>query len=425
MYEFKLADIGEGMQEGDIVEWFVQEGDNVASDEPIVSIQTDKVTAELPSPIAGTIERILFREGATVPVGSTLVLIRDEGNATPALPQPDGGAITAQNVAPVNVPAHNKAVSIAQRALATPHVRHLAHEMQIDIEHVTGTGKIGRVTEDDVRQFAQRLQETASQTKPAQAEMASKLRSSFAGTEMGKSFPIQGSEERIPLKGVRKKIAEHMVKSVNLIPHVTHVDELEMESLKQLRDRVRAFADAADVKLTFLPFFVKAVVIALRDFPMLNASLDDEASEIVVKHFYHIGIATDTEEGLIVPVVKDVDKKTVLQLASEIGQLSQAARTGKLSLDQITGGTFTISNVGSIGGLYATPIINHPEAAILGLHKMEPRTVVRNGESVIRTMMNISLSFDHRIIDGAMAVRFTNRIRALLETPERLFLELA
>lgn len=428
MFEFKLADIGEGMQEGDIVQWLVGVGDFVNADDPIVTVQTDKVTAELPAPVAGKIDQIFFREGATVPVGSTLVHILANGEEAPSVPVNTAAVeqVVEQSTAPIDKSGEARPTeipSLRNRALATPHVRSLAREMQVDIEQVTGSGKIGRVTEEDIRKFAKGLEESArSPIRESGAPVVERATSQSAPRQTVES---SAWEERIPLKGVRKRIAEHMVKSATVIPHVTHVDELEVEQLKGLRERLKPSAEAASVKLTFLPFFVKAVVIALREFPMLNASMDDEAGDIIVKHFYHIGIATDTDNGLIVPVVKNADKKTILELAKEISELSQAARTGQLQLSQISGGTFTISNVGSIGGLYATPIINHPEAAILGLHKMEPRTVVRDGESVIRTMMNVSLSFDHRIIDGAMAVRFTNLIRSLLENPESLFLRMS
>jgi len=202
------------------------------------------------------------------------------------------------------------------------------------------------------------------------------------------------------------------------------VDELEADALQALRERLRPLAAERQVKLTYLPFFIKAIVIALKEFPFFNASLDDETKEIVLKRYYHIGIATDTPDGLIVPVIRDADRKTVFEMAEEIGRLSERAREGKLKLADITGGTFTISNVGPIGSLLATPIINHPEAAILALHKMEPRMVVRNGEGVIRLMMNMALSFDHRLIDGAEAIRFTNRIKRLLEQPDLLWAEM-
>ncbi|WAH35169.1 dihydrolipoamide acetyltransferase family protein [Alicyclobacillus dauci] len=440
MFEFKLPDIGEGMHEGDIQKWLVRVGDEVRADQPIVEVQTDKVTAELPSPVSGVISKILCQEGQTVTVGTTIVVIDEASEAevsaaaTTMVDKPQVGVTqtgdgesaqqpyteTVPTPASVGVP---KTTRPAQRVIATPHVRSLARRMSIDIEQVTGTGRGGRVTESDLESFADKVQRQQSEQgalpeRPVDSEEREEGLRAHMTVERG------AREERIPLRGIRKQIAMHMVKSVSTIPHVTHVDEIEMDALHALRDRLKPHAEARNVKLTFLPFFIKALVIALKEFPMLNASLDDAHSEIIQKHYYHIGIATDTDNGLVVPVIKDADKKTMFQLACEVQTLAALAREGKLTLDQITGGTFTITNIGPIGGLYATPIINHPEAAILGLHKMEPRSVVRNGESVIRVMMNISLSFDHRLIDGATAVRFTNRMKGLLEDPDQLFLEL-
>ncbi|MFB5189327.1 dihydrolipoamide acetyltransferase family protein [Alicyclobacillus fastidiosus] len=441
MFEYKLADIGEGMHEGEIVRWLVKEGDDVLVDDPIVEVQTDKVTAELPAPVTGKIHHILAKEGAMVPVGSTLVIIADaQARPAPQLPAGPSEAMLHDDSAQPDLPVAPKpdgvvaerftsgdrghTAPLAKRALATPHIRYLARQMNIDIEQVEGTGRGGRVTEEDLRRFRDDLLEmsSGSVTDEKVGEALTKTPERAASPDA--TAHQNGRVERVALKGIRKRIADHMVKSVSTIPHVTSVDELEMDSLHGLRERLKTVAQARGVKLTFLPFFVKAIVIALREFPIMNASLDDETGDILLKHYYHIGIATDTDDGLIVPVIKDADQLTVFQLAQEIASLAMAARTGKLRLDQVTGGTFTISNVGSIGGLYATPIINHPEAAILGIHKMEPRSVVRDGVSVIRTMMNISLSFDHRLIDGATAVRFTNRIRSLLEDPDQLFLEM-
>ncbi|GMA60929.1 2-oxo acid dehydrogenase subunit E2 [Alicyclobacillus fastidiosus] len=441
MFEYKLADIGEGMHEGEIVRWLVKEGDNVLVDDPIVEVQTDKVTAELPAPVTGRIHHILAKEGAMVPVGSTLVIIADaQSKVEPQLPKrPPEAMLEDGATQPHSLVAEDRngtvadrcilgeatrTTPIAKRALATPHIRYMARQMSIDIEQVEGTGRAGRVTEEDLKRFKHGLQAPSSRpaTEAQGSEALTEAATRAPSTE--KSAQEHRRVERVALRGVRKRIAEHMVKSVSVIPHVTSVDELEMDALNGLRERLKRTAEVRGVKLTFLPFFVKAVVIALREFPILNASLDDETGDILLKHYYHIGIATDTDDGLIVPVIKDADQLTVFQLAQEIASLAAAARAGRLRIDQITGGTFTISNVGSIGGLYATPIINYPEAAILGIHKMEPRNVVRDGKSVIRTMMNISLSFDHRLIDGATAVRFTNRIRSLLEDPDQLFLEM-
>ncbi|MED0675621.1 dihydrolipoamide acetyltransferase family protein [Aneurinibacillus thermoaerophilus] len=422
MVEFKLPDVGEGMHEGEISKWLVREGELVTRDQPVVEVQTDKVNAELSSPVTGVIKKIMFSEGDIVEVGATLLIIEEE---TEAAAPPAAESKMPASLVKMSENHASPATTTVHRALATPYVRQLAREMKIDIEQIRGTGPAGRVTEEDVRRFAQDKQNETVATVPENWVAVDDVTKAKPADSVRKAVPKeQEAEERIPLKGIRKKIAEHMVKSVTIIPHVTHIDELEMDALKALRERLKDYAEERGIKLTFLPFFIKAVVIALKEFRTLNASIDDATNEIVLKNYYHIGIATDTQDGLLVPVIKDADRKTIFQLAEEIRDLASRAREGKLTLDEITGGTFTISNVGPIGGLYATPIINHPEVAILALHKMEPRMVVRDAEGVIRMMMNISLSFDHRLIDGVTAVKFTNRIRELLEKPERLFAEM-
>lgn len=417
MMEFKLPDVGEGMHEGEIIQWLIKEGDAVKQDQPIVEVQTDKVNAELTAPAAGVVKKIFFSVGDIVEVGTTIFTIQEENDVS----VPDTGISEEENQVgqsgDVNVNAehittkhHHQAV----RALATPFVRQMAREMKIDIEKVKGSGPAGRITESDLKQFKEDDSFTRENAKQNDDKTGQEL------------APVMGNEreERIPLKGIRKKIAEHMVKSVSTIPHVTHVDELEMDRLKEFKNHLKEYSDDKDIKLTFLPFFVKAIVIALKEFKTLNASIDERTNEIILKNYYHIGIATNTNEGLIVPVIKHADQKTIFQLADEIRQLATQAREGKLSIDQITGSTFTISNVGPIGGMHATPIINYPEAAILALHKMEHRMVVRDLEGVIRLMMNMSLSFDHRLIDGVTAVQFTNKIKELLENPIRLVVEM-
>lgn len=426
MVEFKLPDVGEGMHEGEIVKVLVQAGESVTEDQPLLEVQTDKVNAELSAPAAGVVQQIFVTEGETVEVGATLLVIdtgsgavsREQEQPATSAPTPDQAKETA-----ASVPSRHE----VRRSLATPYVRQLARELNVDIEQVQGTGKAGRVTEEDVRRFTNAKAETV---KPAALQAAKHpqgtpgMKQTAAVASSQREKPGHEMIERLPLKGIRKKIAEHLVKSVSVIPHVTSVDELEMEGLYEWRERLKPYASKRNIKLTYLPFFIKALVIALQEFPVMNASIDDETHEILLKRFYHIGIATDTPDGLIVPVIKDADRKSLFQIADEISRLAQSAREGKLTLDQITGGTFTISNVGAIGGLQATPIINHPEVAILSLHKMEKRWVVRDDEGVIRRMMNLSLSFDHRLIDGVTAVRFTNRIKELLEDPNLLFAEM-
>ena len=423
--EFKLPDVGEGMHEGEIIQWLIQEGDWVEQDQPVVEVQTDKVNAELTAPTTGKVNKILFSEGETVEVGRTIFTIQTENDETSM----EMTSVTDEKeLEPKTEDSEGKTNSLSMdghRILATPYVRQMAREMKVDIEKVMGTGPAGRVTEDDLKAFVENkpIQEEILIENPKPNAHAQSHKNHQANMEVISSTEKE-LVERIPLKGMRKRIAEHMSKSVSTIPHVTHVDEIEMDVLKELRDQFKGYSEEKNIKLTFLPFFIKAIVIALKEFKMLNSSIDEKTNEIILKNYYHIGIATDTNEGLIVPVIKDADRKSIFQLAEEIRQLAAQAREGTLGLEQITGGTFTISNVGPVGGLHATPIINHPEAAILALHKMEPRMVVREGEGVIRMMMYMSLSFDHRLIDGVTAVRFTNRIKELVENPNLLLLEM-
>lgn len=427
MVEFKLPDVGEGMHEGEILRILVKAGEFVEQDQPVIEVQTDKVNAELSAPVSGIVTDIFCAEGDLVQVGTTLLTIADP-QATPAVDtrastQPEAVQKTetvqkADTIQKTETASPIQKQTPPHRALATPYVRQLARELNVDLERIVGTGPAGRVTESDVHNFAgqaQLVEETAITVEDS-------AKPSVQTDNM--AHPASKKEERVPLKGMRKKIAEHMTKSVSKIPHVTTYDEIEMDEMRSVRERMKAYADKRGVKLTFLPYFIKALVIALKEYPIFNASLDEDTQEIVYKYEYHIGVATDTPDGLIVPVIKHADRKSLFQLAEEISQLAETAREGKLKLEQITGGTFTVSNVGSIGSLYATPIINHPEVAIISLHKMEKRWVVREDEGVIRWMMNMSLSFDHRLIDGVTAVKFMNRIKELLEDPHVLFAEM-
>ncbi|MCR8641813.1 2-oxo acid dehydrogenase subunit E2 [Paenibacillus sp. N1-5-1-14] len=428
MVEFKLPDVGEGMHEGEISKWLVKEGDQVQKDQPIVEVQTDKVNAELSSPVTGIVKKILFAEGDTVHVGQTLFVVDDNSEVEVAAAIEVEGISWTEEKLVLGVEEDRQVVSVhalqpkLKRALATPYVRQLARELKVDIEQVTSTGPSGRITEEDVQRYAASLHQKQTVVEVEVSPIFAKQDLNEIVSEvMNHSREV---EQRQPIKGIRKKIAEHMVKSVSIIPHVTHVDEIEMDGLLAMRGKLKSIAEQRSIKLTFLPFFIKALCFALKEFPQLNASIDDATNEMILKQYYHIGVATDTQDGLIVPVVKHADQKTIFQIAEEISALAAQARDGKLTLNQITGGTFTVSNVGAIGGLYATPIINHPEVGILALHKVEKRHVVRQDESVIRSMMYMSLSFDHRIIDGVMAVRFTNRIKQLLENPEMLIAEM-
>jgi len=402
--EFKLPDVGEGIVEGEIVKWLVKEGDSVNEDQLLVEVLTDKATIQIPSPAKGKVLKLLVKEGAIAKVGEALIIIGAEGETTqipiskeePALTKPASPSQTTQTE-----------ISSAEPELvaAPPAIRKLARDINVDLSRIKGTGPSGRITREDVLQ--------ASKGQPQSA----------AQVTIPKMRPAAGPEERIPLHGIRRIIAEKMVKSRRTAAHVTHVDEVDMTELVALRQKMKSEAEAREVKLTYLPFIVKAVVRALKDHPYLNSSLDDEKSEIVLKKYYNLGIAAAAPDGLVVPIVKAADQKSVMEVAREIETLSEKARTGKLELNELQGGTFTITNIGPFGGVLSTPIINYPEVAIMGVHKITPRAVVRDGQIVIREMTYLSLSFDHRVLDGAEAALFTNDVIKHLQNPQLLLSE--
>jgi len=415
VYEFRLPDIGEGVAEGEVVKWLVKKGDEVKENQPLVEIMTDKVNVEIPSPKQGIIQKLMAKEGEIVKVGQVLLAIEEKGGQptgsaperTPAATKP-----TSSTSAETHTPARPQEIPLttgpqtsrkADEVLATPATRKLARDLGVDLSVVQGTGRGGRITDEDVQRFKQ-------------------LGRALAAVTVTTSGP-RGVEERVPLRGIRRKVAEHMLKSKNATAQVTHVDEVDMTEIAHLRERAKAAAEKRGVKLTYLPFVIKALIPALKQYPYLNSSLDDEKEEIVLKKYYNIGIATDTESGLVVPVIKDAERKSITQLATEIATLSEKAHTGQLALNEVQGSTFTITNVGGIGGVFATPIINYPEVAILGLHKITKRPVVEDNQITIRDMTYLSLSFDHRVMDGAMAARFVNAIKQYLEDPKLLLLE--
>jgi 2-oxoglutarate dehydrogenase complex dihydrolipoamide succinyltransferase (E2) component len=400
--ELRLPDIGEGIAEGEILKWLVKEGDKVSEEQPLVEVMTDKVNVQIPSPWSGTVKGIMAKEGDTVKVGQVILVI-DSGSAAQASPKPMEAGPRPAPAPSQQAPAQQPGAAPAEGVLATPATRRLAREMGVDIGKVRGSGSMGRITEDDVRKAASGgSQRTVMATAPAAA----------------------ANEERIPVRGLRKIVAERMAKSIHTTAQVTHVDEADMTELVALRDALKAEGEKRGVKLTFLPLIVKAVIPALREFPYANASLDEQANEIALKKSYNVGIAIDTEGGLVVPVVKDADKKDVFQIAAEIQQLAAKARSGGLTLDDVHGSTFTVTNQGSVGGLFATPIINFPESAILGTHKISKRAVVRDGKIEARDVMFLSLSFDHRILDGAYAARFVNRVVSVIQDPKLLRAEM-
>ena len=416
-FEFKFPDIGEGLTEGEIVRWLVKEGDEIKEGQPLVEVETDKALAEIPSPRTGVILKILAREKEIVRVGQVIVVIGEKGEALVTLPpRPKSvGVVGELEEAPEEVPAVEKrpepvkAILVSEHVLATPAIRALAKELGVDIEKVQGTGPEGRVLEKDVRQF------TEAKEKPVEpVKKPIKV----------KKYDLYGYVDRIPLRGVRRSIAKAMVKSKYTAPHVTTMDEADVTELWEIREKEKKTAEKKGVKLTILPFIMKAVVAGLMEHPYLNASLDDENEEIILKKYYNIGSATDTPEGLMVPVVKNAKDKSILQLGQELTQLAEKARNRTIDLADLKGGTFTITNYGALGGIYGTPIINYPEVAILGVGKMKEMPVVRDGKMEIRKILNLALSFDHRVVDGGEAARFLNTVIARLEDPDLILLEI-
>ncbi len=392
-YEFKLPDIGEGIAEGEIVKWLVAEGDIIKEDQPLVEVMTDKVNVEIPSPKAGKIAKVLAKAGEVVDVGQSIVVFEVEEGSETEKTVPASSA--QKEIVRQKIP--NRGLS--ERAiLATPATRKLAKDLGIDITQIVGSGPEGRVSAEDVKR-------TANGNSGKQQRTASALVS-------------KQSDERVPLRGIRRTIAGRMLKSTHLAAQVTHVDEADVTDLVLLRNQLKSQSGVS--RITFLPLFIRAVVPALKEFPYMNALFDDERQEIVLKKYYNIGIASDTEQGLVVTVLKEADNKDIFSLANEIEALVEKARTGRLSLDEVHDSTFTITSVGSIGGLSSTPLMNYPEVAILGIQRITKKPVVKEDSIVIRDMMNLSLSFDHRVIDGAYAARFLNRVIENIQKPNSL-----
>jgi len=392
--ELKLPDVGEGIAEGEVVRWLVAEGAAIKEDDLLVEILTDKANIELPSPVSGTFLKILAQPGQVVKVGEPLALIEPAGGKAAArhvTTSSDHPTSTPRDATEPGEGSHPKrAGAPGGEVLATPFVRKLAKDLGVELGAVPGTGPGGRITEEDVRRAA-------------------------APTARAGAIVDSTSEERVPFRGRRRMIARKMVAAKTRVPHALLVDEADVSGLLAERAKVRETGEREGVRITILPFIMKAVAGALRRHPALNASLDEAREEIVLKKKVDVGMAVDAEDGLVVPIVRNADAKSVIELAREIERLSAAAREGTLASGDLTGGTFTISSVGSIGGLFSYPVINVPEAAILAAHKIVTRPVVRDGEIVPREMMYLSLSFDHRIVDGGEATRFLNEVVRRIE----------
>jgi pyruvate dehydrogenase E2 component (dihydrolipoamide acetyltransferase) len=418
VYEFRLPDIGEGVAEGEVVKWFVSEGEVVKEDAPLVSVLTDKANVEIPSPKSGKILKIHAAVGEKVKVGGLLVTIDAAGTA-PGVQEAPSPPPTAVPPAPaLSVPA------APSRVLTTPAVRRLAAERGIDLANVTGSGPGGRIVEADLdAPRAASPPTTAAAPAPAAPPAPS---SPAAPGPMPASPPAGPGDERVPIRGLRRVISEHMSESVHRAAHFTFVEEIDASELVRLRERMAKHVEKQQVKLSYLPFIVKAVVAGLRVHPWMNASMDDAKQELIVHKDYNIGIATAAPDGLIVPVLKHADRKSVSALAKEIADLAERGRAGKLTRAELTGGTFTITSLGSLGGLLATPILNYPEVAILGVHRIVRRPVFRaDGTVGPADLMNLSLSLDHRVLDGIVGAQFMSVVKANLEDPHLLFADLA
>jgi 2-oxoglutarate dehydrogenase complex dihydrolipoamide succinyltransferase (E2) component len=419
VYEFKLPDLGEGVAEGEVLKWMVKEGESVKEDQPLVEVMTDKVNVQIPAPRTGTISKILAKEGDIAKVGQTIVVI-DDGSAPPATPPTP---LPAPQQAP-SLPPQSPPITPSLDILATPATRRLARELGVEIGAVRGSGTQGRITDDDVRRAASPPPRTVAQAPVVEAQEQRAPPQEPRIPPQAPAAPAQGSkEEVVPLRGMRRTIAEHMAKSKQMVAQVTHVDEADLTDLVLLREAFKGSAAKRGVRLTFLPFIIKALVPALKEFPYVNSSLDEASGNIILKKYYNIGVATDTSQGLVVPVIRDVDSKDIFDLAGEIEKVAVRAREGQLTLEDVKGSTFTVTNVGAIGGLFATPIVNYPEVAILGLHKIAKRPVVRGGRVEVRDMTYLSLSFDHRVFDGAYAARFATRVIEILQDTKKLLAE--
>jgi pyruvate dehydrogenase E2 component (dihydrolipoamide acetyltransferase) len=445
-FEFRLPDIGEGVTEGEVVSWLAQVGDEVAENQDLVEVMTDKATVTIGSPRAGKVAELRAKPGDVVPVGSVLVVLATDGSGAPT---PAGGsepaAASAEEAAegPTKAPAPALALeseqtvasavgdlktalpgvsasapgrggelgTIPDRPLASPAVRKRARELGIDLRLVQATGSSGQVTRDDLERYH------------AEQVSARTARDQDPGAPPPRPAPRGGRDERIPIRGVRRRIFENMSRSKNTAAHFTYVDECDVTELKAVRQRARSLAEDANVSLNFLPFIVKATVAALKKHPALNSLVDDESMEIVRRAGFDIGIAVATDAGLIVPVVRNAEQLSVLEIAREIDRMAVAARSGRVDKEDLGGSSFTITSLGRQGGLFATPVINYPEVAILGVHEIKRRPVVKGDQIVVGDVMLLSLSFDHRVIDGHVGAAFARDLIRYLEQPDRLLID--
>jgi pyruvate dehydrogenase E2 component (dihydrolipoamide acetyltransferase) len=441
-FEFKLPDIGEGIHEGEIVKWFVKEGDKVEEDDVLAEVQNDKAVVEIPSPVKGTVTKVNVEEGTVATVGQTIITFDapgyenlkfkgDHGDDEPKSEEKTEAQVQAtaeagQDLNKAEAPKQEKQEGVQpeievdpnKRIVAMPSVRKYAREKDVDIRQVSGSGKNGRVLKEDVDTFLQGGGVALTEEAPAAPEEKQAKPAAAKAAPEGE-FP----ETREKMSPIRKAIAKAMVNSKHTAPHVTLMDEVDVTNLVAHRKQFKSVAADQGIKLTYLPYVVKALTSALKKYPVLNTSLDDKTEEVVQKHYFNIGIAADTEKGLLVPVVKNAERKSVFEISDEINGLATKARDGKLAPNEMKGASCTISNIGSAGGQWFTPVINHPEVAILGIGRIAEKPVVRDGEIVVAPVLALSLSFDHRMIDGATAQNALNHIKRLLNDPQLILME--
>ncbi len=451
-FQFRLPDIGEGIHEGEIVKWFVKPGDKIQEDDILCEVQNDKAVVEIPSPVAGTVEEILVEEGTVAVVGDVLIRFDAPGyedlklkgedhadeassakteaqvQATAEQGQPIEKAPTPvqpQQAAPAIQPEASS-TDVKTRVIAMPSVRKFARENGVNIQNVKGTGKNGRILKEDIESFVN----GGSTVNEVETSKVNNFEGNGITEEMKTSaqaapVSLEGEfpETREKMSPIRRAIAKAMVHSKQTAPHVTLMDEVDVTELVAHRKKFKEIAATKGVKLTYLPYVVKALVAMLREFPEFNRSLDDATQEIIQKHYYNVGIAADTEKGLLVPVIKHADRKSVFAVSNEINELATKAREGKLAPHEMKGASMSITNIGSAGGQWFTPVINHPEVAILGIGRISEKPVIKNGEIVAAPVLALSLSFDHRMIDGATAQNALNLLKRLLSEPELLLME--
>ena len=439
-FEFRLPDIGEGIHEGEIVKWFVKAGDTIEEDDVLAEVQNDKSVVEIPSPVSGTVEEVLVDEGTVAVVGDVIVKIdapdaeemqfkgshSDDSSSKQEEKQEEASAeeeSTSSSQTQQASTASNQEAEVDENKTvkAMPSVRKYARENGVNIKAVTGSGKNGRITKEDVDAYLNGGSTDSASNESAAASSKGSEETSASASQSVPEGDFPETTEKIP--AMRKAIAKAMVNSKHTAPHVTLMDEIDVQELWDHRKKFKEIAAEQGTKLTFLPYVVKALVSALKKYPALNTSFNEEAGEVVHKHYWNIGIAADTDKGLLVPVVKHADRKSIFEISDEINELAVKARDGKLTSDEMKGATCTISNIGSAGGQWFTPVINHPEVAILGIGRIAQKPIVKDGEIIAAPVLALSLSFDHRQIDGATGQNAMNHIKRLLNNPELLLME--